>query len=416
MPPSSSLLTAGPATFVARQPILDRASRLRGYELLYRRSAAANTSEGASRDVATAGVIEAMYGAGFETLTGGHKAFLNISRQLLLEGIPSVLPMSRVVLELGTDIEADADVLAACRRLKADGYSLAIDDFTLTDQRAELVPLADFLKVDFQELSRSSLCPPTFAPGGGPAIVAKRVDTAGGFQQAVLGGHDLFQGFFLGKPVLKAARAVSAQHLAGVKLLHAMSDPDLTIFQLEELVKHDAAMCFLILRTINSATYALRTTVRSIHDALVLLGRDTVRRWASLWALAGLGRHTHSELLTMATVRARCCELLAASTGHEDVAAEGFMVGLCSLLDAILEQPMPALVEALPFSDTVRDALLGADNRARRTLDCVVAYEEGDWARCVALAAVAGGDPAVLPGAYVEAVSWSSELKQGAAR
>jgi c-di-GMP-related signal transduction protein len=415
MPPSG-LLTAGPATFVARQPILDRSHNLKGYELLYRRTAGATTAAGASRDVATASVIEAMYGIGPETLTGGQKAFVHISRQLLLDGIPSVLPADRVVLQLGTDIEADTDVLAACRQLKADGYALALDDFRTADEVAALVPLVAFLKLGFEGTSRSVLGLPAFAPGEGPAVVATRVETAGQFQEAALGGYDLFQGFFLGKPVLKGARAVSAQQVAGLKLLRALSDPELTILQLEDLVKHDAAMCFLILRTINSATYALRTTVHSIHDALVLLGRDTVRRWASLWALAGLGRHTHSELLTMATVRARCCELLAVSTGQEDAAAEGFMVGLCSLLDAILQQPMPALVESLPFSDTVRDALLGADNPARRTLDCVVAYEAGDWDRCLALAATADADPAVLPGAYVEALRWSNELKRDTPR
>jgi c-di-GMP-related signal transduction protein len=416
VPSSSSLLTTGPATFVAREPILDKASRVRGYELLYRRSAGATTSTGASPDVATASVIEGLFAMGFETLTGGHRAFLNVSRPLLLEGIPSVLPTDRVVLELGSDIEADADVLAACRDLKAAGYSLAIDDFAPADRRAELVPFADFLKVDVLESSQSAIRLPAVPSTDGPAIVAKRVETAARFQEAVGGGYDLFQGFFLGKPVLKAARAVSAQHVAGVTLLQALHDPDLTILQLEELVKHDAALCYLVLRTINSAAYALRTTVRSIHDALVLLGRDTIRRWAALWALAGLGRHTHSELLTMAAVRARCCELLAASTGQEEAASEGFMVGLCSLLDAILEQPMPALLESLPISGDVRDALLGAENGPRRTLDCAMAYESGDWNRCLELAALAGADPAVLPGAYTEALRWASDLKQGAPR
>jgi EAL and modified HD-GYP domain-containing signal transduction protein len=139
---------------------------------------------------------------------------------------------------------------------------------------------------------------------------------------------------------------VPAQHVAGLRLLHALHNPELTILELEDLVKHDPALCFLILRTINSAAYALRTSVQSIHDALVLLGRDTVRRWAALWSLAGLSKDAHAELLTMATVRARCCELLGASTDKAGAAADGFLVGMCSLLDAILEQPMPKLVEA----------------------------------------------------------------------
>jgi EAL and modified HD-GYP domain-containing signal transduction protein len=415
MPTSSSLLTAGPGLFAARQPILDTSRRIRGYELLYRQTASATTAAGPSTDVATAGVIEALFGIGFDTLTSGNRAFLNISRQLLLDGIPTVLPKDRVVLELGADVDADDDVLRACRELRLAGYTLALDDFTPSDRNAPLVPLAGFVKVDFQRASESGAGLPTDLPGH-PAIVAKHVETAGAFQGAVDGGYDLFQGFFLGKPVLKAGRAVAQQHVAGLTLLHALHDPDLTIAQLDNLVRRDAALCFLILRTVNSAAYALRTTVETIREALVLLGRDTVRRWAALWALAGLGRQTHSELLTMATVRARCCELLAASAGEDHDPAEGFMVGLCSLLDAILEQPMPVVLASTPISGNVRAALLGADNIARRTLDCVVAYEQGEWEKCVALGAAARLEPAVLPKAYAEALRWSGELKQGAAR
>jgi EAL and modified HD-GYP domain-containing signal transduction protein len=381
---------------------------------LYRRSAGSRTAEGASRDVATASVIETLYGLGFDTLTGGHPAFLNISRQLLIEGIPAVLPARRIVLELGVDIVADDDVIRACRELKASGYALAIDRFEPGERADALVPFASYLKVELEALREH---PRTAAsPDHHVHVVATGVETVADFQEAATNGGNLFQGFFLGKPVLKGARAVAAQHVSGVRLLHALHDPDLTIARLDDLVSHDPALCFLILRTVNSAAYALRTTVRSIREALVLLGRDTVRRWAALWALAGLGRHTHSELLTMTTVRARCCELLAASTGDDDAAADGFMVGLWSLLDAILEQPMPDLLAATPVAPSVKDALLGIDNQARRTLDCVIAYEHGNWDQCATLARSAGVDADVLPAAYAEGLRWSTEIKRGPAR
>jgi c-di-GMP-related signal transduction protein len=413
MPSPSHVLSPGPGLFVARQPILDSARRVQGYELLYRRTAGATTADGASADVATASVVEALFGIGLDTLTGGHKAFINVSRQLLVDGSVHVLPADRVVLELGRDIDADDEVLRACRELRSAGYSLALDEFEPGERTAPLVAFVDFLKVGLDAAGRVSMlvAPPSDRR---PPIVATDVETSGCFQAAAADGYDLFQGFFLGKPVLKGGRAVQSQHVAGVRLLHALHDPDLTIRQLEDLVKHDATLCYLILRTVNSAAYALRTTVTSIRDALVLLGRDTVRRWAALWALAGLGRHTHSELLTMATVRARCCELLAASGSHAHEGADGFMVGLCSMLDAILEQPMSELLESTAIAGPIKEALLGEDNAARRILDCVVAYEHGHWERCVAMASKAGVNPDVLPDAYAEALRWSKELERDA--
>jgi c-di-GMP-related signal transduction protein len=416
MSPTPSSKSSNGQVFVARQPILDKSGRIFGYELLYRQAGDSQTRGAANNDLATAGVIDGLFAMGFDVLTNGRKAFINVSRRLLLDGVPAVLPRDRVVLELGHDIEADADVLEACRKLRKDGYALAIDDFVMTAWTAEFVPLAHYLKVDFLRAGEPSRRLPHLAPGEGPTLVAKRIETAENFNEAVVGGYDLFQGFFLGRPSIKASRAVPSQHLASFRLLHALNNPNLSVHQLEDLVKHDPTLCFLILRTVNSAAFALRTHVQSIREALVLLGRDTVRRWASLWALAGLSQNAHGELLTMATIRARCCELLGASTGDDEAASEGFLIGMCSLLDAILEQPMDWLLESMPLPNGVRGALLGEENPRRRLLDCAVAYEQGSWDRCLELSKHAGVNPTILPTAYAEALRWSNDLRQGGAR
>jgi c-di-GMP-related signal transduction protein len=404
---------SGSQIFVARQPILDKSGRVFGYELLYRQAAEDDAKPRVHEDYATAKVIDGLFAMGFDVLTNGRKAFINVSRRFLLEGAPALLPRDRVVLELGADIEADSEVLDACKALRKDGYVFAIDDFVPTPWTEELVPLAHYVKIDFLRAGEATARLPHVVPGEGPTLVAKKIETAEKFQEAVVGGYDLFQGFFLGKPLIKESRPVPAQSLASLRLLHALHDPDLSVHQLENLVKHDPALVFLILRTVNSAAFALRSTVQSIREALVLLGRDTVRRWAALWAVAGLSQTAHGELLTMATVRARCCELLGASTGDEEAASEGFLVGICSLMDAILEQPMPALLKTLPLPDPVRDALLGQENQRRRMLDCTVAYEQGSWDRCFEISRTAGLNPAVLPAAYAEALRWSTDLRQG---
>jgi EAL and modified HD-GYP domain-containing signal transduction protein len=414
MAPSSS--SEAPARiFVARQPILDTGGRIAGYELLYRQAADARTMAGVQHDYATAKVIDGLFAIGFDALTNGRTAFINVTRRLLVEGVPSVLPRDRVVLELGADVEADSEVLAACRRLRDDGYALAIDDFSMTTAwTAELVPLVQYVKIDVLREGTTAVRLPLVQARAMPKVVATHIETAEAFTQAVTGGYDLFQGFFLGKPAIRESRPVPAQHLASLRLLQALNDPRLSVHQLEDLIKHDPTLCFLILRTVNSAAYALRTTVQSIREALLLLGRDTVRRWASLWALAGLSQQAHAELVAMATIRARCCELLGASTGDDDAAAEGFLVGMCSLMDAILGQPMPAVVEAMPLPAPVRGALLGEENARRRLLECTVAYEQGSWDRCDELTKGTGVNPTVLPVAYAEALRWAAELRQGA--
>ena len=168
-------------------------------------------------------------------------------------------------------------------------------------------------------------------------------------------------------------------------------------------------MSYRVLRLANSAAAAQTREVTSMQHALLLVGRDVVRRWASIAIVSGLGTTSPDELLVMATVRARFAEILADLVGGEDGA--GFLLGLCSLLDVILGRFMTDVLDDLPLPAAVRHALLGRDNDLRRLLDSIVAYERGDWDACVSSAALAGLDPRALAPAYLEALAFAYDVK-----
>jgi EAL and modified HD-GYP domain-containing signal transduction protein len=413
MPHATVVPTDSGQVFVARQPVLDRGRQVFGYELLLRPAPVAEAASVAPDRAAATVISNVFIEIGLDTLVDGRKAFVKVGRSLLLEGIPEVLPPSRVIIELAGDIEADADVIAACRALREAGYQIAVDDFVLNSWTADLVPLATFLKVDYPSLTDAEARRKLAECGAQhhAKMVAKNVETLDLFEQAMKEGYAYFQGFFFGRPLILQGRSVPGHQVANLRLLHALHDLSLSVHQLEDLVKHDAALCYRILRTVNSAAYALRGPVHSIRDAMVYLGRDTVRRWASLWALAGMNERAHMELITMSTVRARCCELVGESMGGDEEGAEGFLVGLCSLMDVILERPMSSIVADVPLSDETRAALLGETNRRRRVLDCVIAYERGHWDRAIVMAQSMKVRPTLLPKAYADALKWSRELQ-----
>ncbi|HXT71739.1 MAG TPA: HDOD domain-containing protein [Vicinamibacterales bacterium] len=409
MAKSRPAATASILTFVARQPIFDGHRAVLGYELSFRPPGGGHASNHQLDYTTARAMADAVLGIGLETLTGGRRAFMSVSRRLLLEGIPAVLPAGRVVLELAADVEADRDVIDACSELKRAGYALAIDDYVATEWTADLVPFASFVKVDVRKLADAGRQIPV-AGHSRPAIIAKGVETLDEFDYAVSRGCTYFQGFFFGRPLITQGRAVPGHQAANLRLLRALQNPEISVHELESLIKHDASLCYRILRTINSAASALQTTVHSVHEALVLRGRDTVRRWATLWALAGLNEHTHSELVVTATIRGRCCERLAETSGSRTLTEEGFLVGVSSMLDAILGRPMAEILAELPLSAEARGALLGEPNRTRQVLDCVIAYERGEWEACEAFAQAARLDASNLPAAYAEALTWTSDL------
>jgi len=403
---------AGDQVFIARQPILDRHKQVHAYELLFRASSSAPTADTTSSTATARVITDAMIAFDLDTVTHRRPAFINVTRDLLLAGIPTTLPPKRFVIELLENIEADPEVVAACQALRNAGYQIALDDFQLTERTAGLLPIATFVKVDFiltpDAAERQRVIAAARQHGCVP--IAEKVETVEQFDAAVAEGFEFFQGYFFGRPVTKGARDIPADKIAHLRLLHALSDPNLTVHTLESLVKHDASLCFRVLRTVNSAAFGQATEINSIKQALVLMGIDTVRRWVSLWVMAGLNDRAHPEVIDMASIRARSCELLALRQDGPDAASAGFLLGMCSMLDAILARPMEAVLTQLPLPKETQAALRGEDTQARRLLDCAIAYERGEWDRCLELAHRAGFDPTALPAAHRDALRWSAEF------
>ena len=380
--------------FVARQPILDRNRKVVGYSLRLR-PVIGTLGPGQAGQLLT----ETLHGGGLETLTAGRRAFVEVNRGTLLEGVAAALPPDRVVVELTSDVEADAEVLEACRVLRRTGHAIAIDDFVLNERTARLVPFANYLKIDAsaptapEVRARIVAC---LAPGGASLVREKRRD-ARQIRRGPPRRIQLLPGILLRPAAARAAERMANAQIAHLKLLRALQDPDLSVRQLEELVKHDTALCYRILRTVNSAAFMLQTTVHSVLEALVLLGINPIRRWASLWLIAGLSETAHSELVLMSAVRARCCEILAGTLGGEDAGSEAFLLGMCSMLDAILGRSMSEVLIDLPLDKDTQAALRGQDNWKRRVLDCVIAYERGDWDRAIDLARRTAVERTLLP-------------------
>jgi c-di-GMP-related signal transduction protein len=408
--PGISECESRPMVHVARQAILDARGHVVGYELLYRGSVrdTACTVEG---DVAGATVLTgAILDLRLDALTDGRTPFINVTRSMLINGIATLLRPSLAVFELREDIVVDAEVIDACRALCESGYRLALDDFVPGSPAEALLPFVSYVKLDVLAMSRADVTAAVrrLAPNG-VTVVAEKVETRDVFEWARDVGCGLFQGHYFRRPEMRSGGAIPARHVTHLRLLAALSQPTLTLELLETLVKQDAALSLRVLQCINSAAFPIRREVRSIGDALMLLGVGPIRKWASVWCLSKLSDGGTSELITMALLRGRTCELLADEVHGAD-SGELFLVGLCSLLDVILGRPMAEAIGELPLSEPAREALLGGQNALRAVLDTVIAYEDGGWEDAVAGAEAIGAPEPHLQQAYSGALTWAHEL------
>ncbi len=394
---------------IARQPILDANRQVFGYELLYREAAldSACTTEG---DVAGSRVVtDALLGIGLDTLAPATLAFVNFTRPLLLSGAALLLPPRRVVIELREDVAVDQELMEACRDLQRQGYTFALDDFVVGSGAEALLPYAGFVKLDvlgtpgWKQAVRNLRAP-------NRRVIAERVERSDVALDAHRAGCSLFQGYYFCRPSTQSVRALPAHRQSYLNLFAALSQPDLTIASLEDLVKRDVSLTVRVLRSINSAAYALDQPVTSVRQALVLLGVQQVRQWAAVWAMAGLGAGTPAEIIATTLIRARMCETLGRARHGEEAAGELFLLGMCSTLDAILEVPIDRAIEPLPLSPRLRSALLGDLSEPRLLLDAVVARERGEWTTLAELLAKLKLSDAHLSSAYLDALQWTGEL------
>jgi EAL and modified HD-GYP domain-containing signal transduction protein len=398
--------------FVARQPIFDRNDRVVGYELLYRSnglSSRAWTPGTGVDEMSSHVIVDAFLGIGLHRLTGGRRAYINCSRELLLSGNLELLDPRMVVLEILETVEPDDDVVAACERLAAGGYRIALDDFAFTDPWIPLLRIAHVVKIDVLGRTPQEIEELVMRLRGCPALLlAEKVETREVHDSCLALGFDLFQGYFYSRPETLSRSDLSVREIGVVRLLNLIRNLDAPDIELENAFRSDVSLSYKLLRMANSAALG-SSGIRSIGHAIRLIGREPLYRWLALLLVSSSvkGGGIDAELVQTALVRARLCELIAETTGRRAIAGSLFLVGLFSLLDALLGQPMEEVLSQMVLNNSVADALLHREGPLAPTLDLVEAYEAGQWEDVAFRARAAGMDTEVLPELYLQALTWA---------
>ncbi|HEV2485127.1 MAG TPA: HDOD domain-containing protein [Terracidiphilus sp.] len=393
----------GELRYVARQPILDLRGRVHGYDLLFRNTPDVVFRRDAGLAVETMLDNEVIFGLG--RLTNGLPAFITCTAEALIEGWVLVLAPGLTVLGIPAQLEPAPEVVEACAALRARGFRLALDDFSQWDMVHPLLDQADFIRLDFRGFREADLRQLRKRGLGSVALVAQKVDTQEDYQRARAIGFTLFQGDYLCHPVLLKKRKVPASRLAHFDIVRELYHDPIDIPKVSELVRRDASLTYRLLRLVNSPIYSIYREVRSVESAIIVLGEATFRRIVSLAVLSELNIDQSAEILHMALVRARFCELAAALCGQD--AAEQYLLGMLSLLPAMLGFPMEEIVPILPLRGQVCEALAGIENPERNLLGWLEYHERGDWASCDRVVADHGLNSSKLVQCYLEAVTWA---------
>jgi EAL and modified HD-GYP domain-containing signal transduction protein len=389
-----------PNAFIARQPIFNDKLDVLGYELLFRgRGYAADAPIETSERATATVVLNSLTELELKRIVGKKTAWVNVSREFVLGGLAQAIPPRVAGLEISEHELLDDEMIAALRELKRGGYRLALDDFQCRPGFEPVLGLFDVVKLNMRDLGRERLHETVerLRPYR-TLLLANQLATRPDQEFCVGIGCDLFQGDFFCRPTVVATRGISANRLTLLQVVAALRDPGLDLADVEQLIARDVALSFRMLRYVNSAFFGLRGDVRSIGQALALLGIENVRRWATLSVLASIDDKP-TELTVTALIRGRFCELAGEQLGIASP-AELFTLGLFSVIDGMMDAPMHDVVASLPLADDLREALVSRRGQMGQLLDCVASLEAGEY-----------GGPPIVAGAgelYLKSLIWAN--------
>ena len=390
--------------YVGRQAVFDRTMKVVGYELLYR-----NSEENRARfddpDQATAAtMLNAFVELGLEKLVGGLPVYVNLPESFLLGRYPIPMPPDRTIIEVLEDVPVTPELIDAVRTLKSHGYKIALDDFVLSDVTRPLVEHADIVKIDVLGLPRDEVEEQydELRPDC-KVLLAEKISTHDEMAFLHHLGFDMFQGHFLELPIVTRGRRLPHNRVALMHLLAKLYDPKVDLRAVEQMMSAEVGLTIRMLKLASSAAMSRGAPIGTIGQAIARLGTQQVAALVMVIMLAGFDDKPF-ELARHALVRARMCEALARTTAQPP--DQLFTAGLLSLLDAILDQPLPDILKQIPLTPLITDALLGNRGSAGKIVDAARAQDRGDFDR---VAATGISSQAIFV-AWYEAVRWTEDL------
>ncbi len=397
--------------YVARQPIFNRHKKIYAYELLFR-DGMANFCPEVDGDKASCNLLaNSFLNIGIDELTGGRLAFVNFTQDLLVQQIPALFPRETIMVEILEDVRPEPALIDACRQLVDKGYQLALDDFVYAQGLEALLRMAAIVKIDFlntppEEIAALAAALVAFDV----KLLAEKVETHEEFQTARDMGFVYFQGYFFSKPEILKGRDIAPGKMQLLQVIAEINRRECSIDKVEDLVKTDVSLSYKLLRYINSAFFQRAREITSIKHAIVLLGLKETRKFISMIATGALAAGKPNELIRTSIIRAKFCESIGSHFIPAAEASELFLMGLFSMMDAILDCPMTAAIQDLPLSDTICDALLTEEGPAGDLLHLIRCYETGQWEDCQRISDACRFDAANLPEQYRLAVGWAESF------
>lgn len=378
---------SGVDIFIGRQPIFDVNGNIYAYELLYRNSSS-NEYPNIDPEKATIELlIHTFFTVGIDQVVGGYKSFINFSEEFFEQELINQLDPELIVIEILENTKFTPLFIERIKSLRKRGFKFALDDYIIEEYNElhdELFQLVHFIKVDFLNSTLSERLRLKSLVKKHPHItlLAEKIETMEQFEEAKKLGYLLFQGYFFAEPEIIKSKDIPFNYPLHMQLFYKLNEPEPDIDEISTLIMHDLSLSYKLLRYINSLAFGIPQQIKSIKQAVLLMGLDEARRWMRILLLhhigEGKGKGRERALVDTSLAIAKICELLAKYKKKPNP-DEYFLTGMFSLLNVILRRGWDHVLPKLSLSENIANTLKGKETEIQpflRLSDAVVRF---DW-------------------------------------
>lgn len=404
--------------FIGRQPIFNLHEQVVAYELLYRNKDS-NSFPMIDSDAATVNVlINSFVNIGIDEVTKGRPCFVNFTENLLIGPLTDYLDPTKVVIEILEDVPITKKLISHIRDLKNKGFKIALDDFVLDESVEiydELFKYIDYIKVDFLLTSlveRMEIENKVKTKFPHIELLAEKVETRNQFDVAKHSGYVLFQGYFFEQPQVIKSTDIPANTMQYFHIISLLRDNEPNINVIAENIERDISLSYKLLQLINQSTMRSKLKIRTIKQAVLMLGISELRKWIYLLAMRENSAYGESnlfgELMRRSLFRAKVCEEVAKLNAKKNY-SEYFLMGLFSLIDSLLRRPMNMILQQLPFSEEIAETISGGNTAMSPYLDFSIALSKLEWDKVEKLGAQLGLSEEQVIKIQLKAEDWVEE-------
>ena len=396
--------------FIARQPIFNTEIEVIGYELLYRSGNQSQEYDGVSSEESTASVIIGLFEAGLDNIIEDKYAFINFDGNFIHTDALELIEPDRLIVEMLEDVEVDDLLTDRLKEVKHKGYRIALDDFRESYNDYPLTEYADIIKYDLLATPLTTIAIDVDkALLNKKTILAEKVETEEDFLMAKEMGFQLFQGYFFCKPHI-AGKSFDKSASKGqyIRIIAELKKDEPSFEMLSEIVEQDVTLAYRFLRVVSFRKGS--DLVYSIKSALTYMGLNEIERWINILMLQDLGKSKPKELMKISLIRSSFSESLAEHLGLNGLAHEASLMGLLSVLDAMLDQSMEEALDGIALPDSILAALIGHEGVLFPVYELQIAYETADWSTVDAISKQFSIDANQLFEEYMIALEWANDV------